>query len=232
MVNLYEAVSRSQAIRDMYDGLGRNTTTREVISELGKRGIKVSKDLVRVTLTRHTGKHWSNVTTESNGQAATAEPKLSRMAQIKIFLKKYPKEKPKDIAVMMAVEGIEGINTNLISKAGIELKKEKAEKRAAKNVAFAKDYGGQVVEVQRGSKKRRTIRNGVQAGIANGFKMSVEVPETGVCLKLTNKSVGALGTLMLGVGGMMFIKANAKAHPGRSLTWDMLGRLFDSGLLG
>lgn len=63
------------------------------------------------------------------------------------------------------------------------------------------------------------------------FRAQLEIPVSGLQLKLTNGS-GMVGTLLLDSHGLAFVRANAKKPSGRKLGWDTLGKVLDTGLFG
>jgi hypothetical protein len=60
--------------------------------------------------------------------------------------------------------------------------------------------------------------------------IQVRIPATGAVLKVNNKQ-GMIGTLLINEKGVIFAKANAKKADMPRMSWDMLDRLGQSGLI-
>lgn len=63
------------------------------------------------------------------------------------------------------------------------------------------------------------------------FYCEIQIPTAGATIKLSTKSRGMVGTLSVTGNGFTFVKANAKKPTGRTLSWELLTKLFESGLL-
>ena len=60
------------------------------------------------------------------------------------------------------------------------------------------------------------------------MNMTVTVPKSGLTIKLVNG--GVIGTLMLSMKGLRFVKASAKRRPDREISFDVLAKVHETGL--
>jgi hypothetical protein len=113
------------------------------------------------------------------------------------------------------------VTANDISQTRWNMRAKKAKARAKRLKAGLPINNGKAAPKTRNVKKVN----------AAAFQLDVHIPEGGVILKLTHK-MRKVGTLAIGDGGFMFVKASGKKMPVRQIKWEHLARLFESGILG
>lgn len=78
------------------------------------------------------------------------------------------------------------------------------------------------------NKEAKVIRDAASG--PKPLALMIEVPAEGLQLKMTANGI-VTGTLIIYKNGFKYVPSNGKRPPDRDISWDLLAKLFSSGIL-